>query len=429
MPTTPPGRCHPSSRDSEPRLLLEAELSVTLPTRLLRVLCQKLHTLRVAWHSDGLAGVLAATRARTRHSIITRTGWTPPPFSPPPSPRQAFDLPLELGDGTPVQRLLRELAVRRTMSRIQSTDTRVAAALRELEAVAGRDERVTIPVGDGVVMRVAADDGLARWICSGEFERGERQFAADYLRRGDVFIDVGANTGLFALLAAQAVGPHGAVHALEPGSAAFDLLETSVRINGFGWVTCHKAGLSNTRERRDLLCAADLMGAYSSLGKPINAEVVSSENIELWTLDEFLGEQDLVGRVALIKIDVEGWEHRVLEGGRTALKRPDAPVLQVEFADSTAVNAGSSSADVYEALHDFGFTMFAIDEASGFLLRDPKRAEYTYLNLIAAKVPSPLPKAWAAGCSPAQLRSAVNAARRGALGESGDSSTGKLETR
>ena len=400
-----------------------------MPSRLQGALRRKLHTLRAAWRSDGLAGVLTATRARMRHSIITRTCRTPPPSSPPPSQRRAFDLPLEFGDGTPIQRLLRNLAVRRTASHVRRTDARVAAALRELEAVAGRDERVTIPVGDGVLMRVAADDGLARWICSGEFERGERQFVAGYLRRGDAFIDVGANTGLFALLAAQAVGPHGAVHALEPGSAAFDLLETSVRINGFDWVTCHKAGLSNIRERRDLLSAADLMGAYSSLGKPIGAEVVSSENIELWTLDEFLGEQNLVGRVALIKIDVEGWEHRVLEGGRTALKRPDAPVLQVEFADSTAVNAGTSSADVYETLQDFGFTMFAIDEASGFLLRDPKRAKYTYLNLIAAKVPGPLPKAWAAGCSPAQLRSAVIAARRGALGEAGGVSTGKLETR
>ena len=266
-------------------------------------------------------------------------------------------------------------------------------------------------------MRVAADDGLARWICSGEFERGERQFAADYLRRGDVFIDVGANTGLFTLLAAQAVGAHGAVHALEPGSTAFGLLETSVRINGFGWVTCHNAGLSNTRERRDLLLsAADPMGAHSSLGKPVNAEVVSSENIELWTLDELLRYLDLLGRVALVKIDVEGWEQRVLEGGRTALLRPDAPVLQVELADSTAVNAGSSSSDVYEALHELGFTMFAIDEASGFLLHDPQREKYTYLNLIAAKVPSPLPRAWAAGCSPAQLRAAVDATRRAARG-------------
>ncbi len=359
--------------------------------------------------------MLAVSRAKLRHAIVTRTGRTAPPSDPPASPRQAFDLPPELGEGTRAQTLLRALAARRTASRVRRTDARVAAALRELEAVAGRGERVTIPVGDGVVMRVAADDGLARWICSGEFERGERQFVAGYLRPGDVFIDVGANTGLFTLLAAQAVGPRGAVHALEPGSAPYGLLETSVRINGFGWVTCHKAGLSNARERRDLLSAADPMGAYSSLGKPINAEVVSRENVELWTLDELLREQDLLGRVALVKIDVEGWEHKVLEGGRSALERLDAPVLQVEFADSTAVNAGSSSNDAYQALRGFGFTMFAIDEASGFLLHDPQRARYTYLNLIAAKVPSPLPKAWAAGCSPAQLRAAVDAQRRAVL--------------
>ena len=332
-------------------------------------------------------------------------------------------------NGTLGQRLLRGLAVRRTASRVQRTDARAAIGLGELEAVAGRDERVTISIGDDVMMRVAADDELARLICSGAYERSERQFVADYLRRGDVFIDVGANAGLFTLLAARAVGPHGVVHALEPGPTPFGLLETSVRINGFGWVTCHKAGLSNTRERRDLLSAADPLGAYSSLGKPINAEVVSHENIELWTFDEFLREQDLVGRVAMVKIDVEGWERRVLEGGRTALLRPDAPVLQVEFTDSAAVNAGSSCGDVYEALHEFGFTMFAIDTASGFLHWDPKRLKYPYLNLIAAKVPSPRPKAWALGCSPAQMRYAVDAARRVALGEVGGLPTAGLMTR
>jgi FkbM family methyltransferase len=300
--------------------------------------------------------------------------------------------------------------------------------LLELEAVAGRDELVTIPVGDDVVMRVAADDELARLICSGEYERGERQFVADYLRRGDVFIDVGANAGLFTLLAARAVGPRGAVHAFEPGSMALGLLESSVGINGFDWVTCHKAGLSNTRERRDLLRATDPLGAYNSLGKPMNAEVVSRENVDLWTLDGFLREQNLVGRVTMVKVDVEGWEQRVLEGGCTALARPDAPVLQVEFTDSAAVGAGSSCGNVYQTLQDLGFTMFAIDAASGFLVHDPRRSEYPYVNLIAAKVARPLPRAWAAGCSPAQLRSAVAVASGAALGEARGLPTTGLET-
>jgi hypothetical protein len=69
-----------------------------------------------------------------------------------------------------------------------------------------------------------------------------------------------------------------------------------------------------------------------------------------------------------------------------------------------------------------------IDPPSGFLFHDPKRVKYAYLNLIAAKVPSPLPKAWAAGCSPAQLRSAVDKARHAALGEAGGLATVGLKT-
>jgi hypothetical protein len=71
---------------------------------------------------------------------------------------------------------------------------------------------------------------------------------------------------------------------------------------------------------------------------------------------------------------------------------------------------------------------FVIDPPSGLLFHDSKRVKYAHPNLIAAKVPSPLPKALGAGCSPAQLRSAVDKPRHAALGEVGGLATVGLRT-
>ena len=54
-----------------------------------------------------------------------------------------------------------------------------------------------------------------------------------FVKPGDVFVDVGANIGLFTLKAARLVGPHGRVVAVEPGLAASELLTANLLRNDF----------------------------------------------------------------------------------------------------------------------------------------------------------------------------------------------------
>src|SRR4051812_46127494 len=56
---------------------------------------------------------------------------------------------------------------------------------------------------------------LSRYIFNG-FEKKEINFLQRILQPGDLFIDVGANIGLFSLYAAKAVGEAGSVIAFEP---------------------------------------------------------------------------------------------------------------------------------------------------------------------------------------------------------------------
>jgi FkbM family methyltransferase len=65
----------------------------------------------------------------------------------------------------------------------------------------------------------------------GSFEPNEFAWLDTILRPGMTFVDVGANDGLYALFAAQRVGPQGKVLAIEPSQREFMRLDRNLRLN------------------------------------------------------------------------------------------------------------------------------------------------------------------------------------------------------
>jgi FkbM family methyltransferase len=251
-----------------------------------------------------------------------------------------------------------------------------------------RSECVEIHLQQDVRLRLYADDELSRLIYCEDFEWQERGFLNGFLRPSDVFVDVGANLGLFTVLAARRVGPGGRVLAFEPSPRAFRRLQENVALNGFTNVACHRVALSDRGGQATLTVSADGHEAWSSLARPAKGAAFAAETVPTAAWDDFTREHGLLGRVALMKIDVEGWESRVLAGAREALRRPDAPVLQVELTDAVSRAAGSSCARVYGMLEGLGYQLFTFDGLARRLVPDPLREEYPYLNLIAAKRPA-----------------------------------------
>jgi hypothetical protein len=87
----------------------------------------------------------------------------------------------------------------------------------------------------------------------------------------------------------------------------------------------------------------------------------------------------------MMKIDVEGWENRVLDGASAKLAASDAPLLQVEFTDAAAHSAGSSCGALYQHLLDLGYIVYRYDRAGNQLVPEGLRANYPYDNLYATK--------------------------------------------
>lgn len=150
----------------------------------------------------------------------------------------------------------------------------------------------------------------------------------DALGRGATFIDVGANIGYFALLAAKIVGPAGRVVAFEPNPSNCDLLRHSIEVNSFSTITLHQAAVAEARQTLHFATAG-----IDSNGRVVNAaeaaaEVVALPTVEAVALDEVLAD---LNRIDVIKLDVEGAEARAWRGMQAIIAR-HKPILLFEFS-------------------------------------------------------------------------------------------------
>lgn len=156
-----------------------------------------------------------------------------------------------------------------------------------------------------------------------EFECLER-----FLVPGGVFLDIGANTGIYTIKAARYFSRAGGkVLAIEPFPDVLKVLEASIRANGF----------SNVRSRN--FCASDHTGSgtlWRNFEKPNlfslvqRDEKASSFPVQTVTVDDLVRQENL-DRVDYVKIDVEGAEREVLEGAKRTIDT-FRPIVQVEVS-------------------------------------------------------------------------------------------------
>jgi FkbM family methyltransferase len=252
-----------------------------------------------------------------------------------------------------------------------------------------RHQSLDIHLQEGVRMRLFMDSEVSYGIYAKNFERKERVFHNAFLRPGDVYLDVGANIGLFTLIAAHRVGNGGHVFALEPTSSTFQRLLTNIQLNQYTNVTPLRMALSDTAGPVSLHVSEDGYDGRNSLTTPTAGEKYSSETVSALPLDQFVQDQHLDKKITMIKIDVEGWETHVLAGGQAVLSAPDAPILQIEFAEEARASAGSTSDELYHRLTDLGYQLFSVP-TDGWALRpvSPIQVKNGHVNVIAAKDPS-----------------------------------------
>jgi len=200
---------------------------------------------------------------------------------------------------------------------------------------------------DGYRLRVYPSNAtLNLWINPHSRHHGLELFR-DYCAAGDLVADVGANIGEVAIVMSQQVGASGQVFAFEPSARIYGYLQGNLALNGCANVTPRNMALGETPgtimlsdDRRD-----DMNHVVMAGGTPVTCS----------TLD---AELPGGGRLALLKVDVEGAELSVLRGAAGSLARTDC--VNCEMWESHFRRYGHGMGAVIDLLAGCGFETFVI---------------------------------------------------------------------
>jgi len=190
------------------------------------------------------------------------------------------------------------------------------------------------------------------------FEPGVIAALKTLLRPGDVVIDVGANVGAHALRMAQWVGPAGRVYAFEPTAFGLHKLTTNLALNPSlaPRLEVLHVGLTDQTQR----ALPEVLSASWSLTRPM-AEIrprdlgfgSSTAGARFVSLDAWVIERNLT-RIDAVKLDVDGYELRVLRGARETLKR-FKPVIVMEWAPHHFIDPDEPFRECIVLLQSLGY--------------------------------------------------------------------------
>jgi FkbM family methyltransferase len=208
--------------------------------------------------------------------------------------------------------------------------------------------RVSAGLGQGLRLSMAhipiahAHAGL---LASGLLELSVQEAMKRLLAQGEVFYDIGANVGFFALAGARHVGPAGAVYAFEPAPENAAAIRASAALNGLENLEVIEKAAGRAAGRDRLLLVEDLSWSHLE-SQGWHPRTVDTVEIEIVTIDDLVAD----GRLRppqLVKIDVEGAEVDVLAGMRTTIEQ-HRPAIVCELHDTAAAFVETMDALGYE---------------------------------------------------------------------------------
>ena len=192
------------------------------------------------------------------------------------------------------------------------------------------------------------------------YEPFELELIARFLRPGDCAVDVGANIGLHTLAMSEACGPAGRVLALEPDPDNLRLCRRNIAINDRHNVELLPVAASDRPGTMKLFLSADNRGDHRVYDPGNSRETVEVAAVPL---AKVLADRRLSPR--LVKIDVQGWEPKVLSGALPALRGRLPLVLITEFWTEGLVSAGSSAKEYLSLIDELELELFQIDVWQG----------------------------------------------------------------
>jgi FkbM family methyltransferase len=201
------------------------------------------------------------------------------------------------------------------------------------------------------------DAGIVGNIYFGVYEFEETIFLLHLMREEDLFLDVGANLGHYSLMLSGIKKCKSIT--IEPVPTTFQQLLKQIKINNLEHlIEPSNIGISNSDG--ELYFSTD----RGTMDRIVDKNYKNSIRVPVLKLDSLLANATPLA----IKIDVEGYEKHVLEGGINTLKKEDIKVLILELNQS-GEKFGVSDEEIYAKVISLGFQPYSYDVSDRKLIK------------------------------------------------------------
>jgi FkbM family methyltransferase len=215
----------------------------------------------------------------------------------------------------------------------------------------------------GVAIDLYPEGEVAEWLAFQRvFEQTELALVSAFLKPGMNVVDVGANIGLYSIVADKRVGLNGKVWGFEPSPESFVRLKKNLALNGCSRVQPCRIALSDRADTEMHLKRDRGFGdAYRYLVTSSNGDTATGEELEsvpVTTLDRWA--QDNIGvPIDFLKVDIEGGEFRMLQGAQEVLRSNPRIMVFFESEEDWCSRAGCRQDDSFHLLENLGFGLYA----------------------------------------------------------------------
>jgi FkbM family methyltransferase len=209
------------------------------------------------------------------------------------------------------------------------------------------------------------------------------------IQPGDTFVDGGANMGFYSLLAATALRGEGRVVSFEPDPRNIPVLQANAKINRLdSLIRIEPKALSDAECELDFWSAPENSWGGSLVELP--GAKSRQHKVCATTLDHFVSSAN-IGRVDVVKLDIEGAEPLALQGMREALRT--ARLVAYEINKPRLDQLKIQPMDLIRRTNEWGqFEItFVSDERTDEILplEDARSIEildsYGWANVVSAK--------------------------------------------
>lgn len=213
--------------------------------------------------------------------------------------------------------------------------------------------RATTYAGEQIYVDLRSSIGRSIF-ATGTFDSAVIEPLLAGLSPGDTFVDVGANIGFYSFVAYQRLRPGGRIFAFEIDPRPLRSLRKTVAERGLSGISVQSVGLSDAEGEAHFVPLSE--SGHNHLNFSGRGQAVPITTLDTWAIGRDLG------RVKVMKVDVEGGELNVLRGAQAFIAQ-HRPLIICEVSDENLqrFNTSSSAIDVW--LRNAGYSVTRLEGA------------------------------------------------------------------